>query len=273
MQSTFDAIVLAGYDRDRPDEFTTQMGQPHKALIDVNGRPMVWHVVHALAACAGVARIFVIGLSEADGVDFGHDVLYLPDQGGMLTNAAYAFEILGQDQDQQRHALLLTADIPLLRQEMIAWFLDACRPHDADVYWGIVERTTMEAAFPNSRRSYLRLVEGRFCSGDLYLGRIHAALNAQGPIKEMIDNRKNVLKQVRILGVGMLFRYLVRRLRLEDVLVIGERLLGMQGQAVILPYAEIGMDVDKPHQYRQVAEFMHARPDRYPPETGSPLQD
>ena len=263
-QQRYSALILAGYDREKPDEFTTQHQQPHKALIPLGGRPMVSYVVDALRQCERVDQIVIVGMSEDDGLNLDVAVEYLPDQGGMLDNAMHAFAHVKQTQESGRHALLVTADAPLLRGEMIDWFLDACTPLDHDLYWAIVEQATMEQAFPVSRRTYLRLDEGRFCSGDLYVIRIDAALQYGGPLRELLESRKNVLRQVRLLGFGILLRYLFRRLRMQDVRDVASRLVNMDGTPLIVPFAEMGMDIDKPHQYQQVVDYMRAHADLYP---------
>ena len=263
VQETFDAIVLAGYDPDQPDPLTAEFDQPHKALIPLLERPLVWHVVKALGDSPRIGRILVVGMSAADGVDFPYPVDYMPDQGGMLRNAAEAYRVLSVQHDPGRHALLVMSDAPLLTGAIIDWFLDACRPLAKDVYWGIVEQAVMEEAFPTSRRTYLRLVEGHFCSGDLYLGRISAALQAHGPIQTMIEHRKNVFQQMLRLGPNVILRFIFRRLRLADLLAVAQRLVGASGAPVIMPFAAVGMDVDKPHQYRQVLDYMAAHPEEY----------
>ena len=42
---------------------------------------------------------------------------------------------------------------------------------------------------------------------------------------------------------------LTRRLSLEDAVPRVEKQLGIRGRAILCPYAELAMDVDKPHQF------------------------
>ena len=86
MQERFDAVIVAGYDRHKIDALTEQSGEPHKVLIKIAGKPMIWYIVNALAHSQSVKRIVIVGLGLEDGVEFGHPVHYLPDQGGMFDN-------------------------------------------------------------------------------------------------------------------------------------------------------------------------------------------
>jgi hypothetical protein len=268
MQERFDAVIVAGYDRNKSDPLTEQNGEAHKVLIKIAGKPMIWHVVNALAQSRFVERVVIVGLGPEDGVEFGREVQYLADQGGMLDNVTYGFQWLAQFQSQERYAILLTGDIPLLTGEMLDWFINACQPFDKDVYWGIVEKKTMEATFPNSKRSYLRLVEGQFCSGDLFLGKISVPLRRQELLKQMLMHRKSVVQQLRLLGFGVIVKFLLHRLRLKDLLGIVQPALDLTGASVILPFAEVGMDVDKPHQLAQVLAYLEQHPRATDPQIG-----
>lgn len=261
MQHRFDAVVLAGYDPDRPHPLTAARGEPHKVLIEVAGQSMLARVVQGLVASGRIEHLVVVGLDPVAGLDEiaqrgGCDLSYLPNKPTLFDNAIQGLDLLARRQDPHRHALLMAADVPLLTGEMTAAFLDACRPYDLDVYWGVVERARMETTFPGSRRTYLRLMEGQFCNGEFYLARIESVLRQQSLLREMVESRKNVVSQVRKLGFGVLLRFLTRRLRMADLVDVAHRLFGVSAAPVILPFAESGMDVDKPHQLALVEEYL-----------------
>ncbi len=261
MQTLFDAVILAGYDPTHPDPIAQTEAVPYKVLVEIDGKPMIWHVVRALAACERIQRIVIVGLPPEVAPDFGYPVHYLPNQATLLDNAMHGLRWLAESSSPQHYALLLTGDIPLLTTAMVDWFLTACQSLDKDVFWGIVEQRQMEATFPNSRRSYLSVMEGRFCNGSLFLGRIEAALAQQALLQQLVAQRKNIFRQLWLLGPGVIIKFLLRRLRLADLLGVIERLLHWRGQPVVLPFAESGMDVDKPHQLAQVrAAFAQRTP-------------
>jgi hypothetical protein len=76
----------------------------------------------------------------------------------------------------------------------------------------------------------------------------------------MVEQRKSVWQQLRLLGPGVVFKFLLRRLRMADLLQLIQRLSELRGQTVILPFAETGMDVDKPHQLEQVRTYLRQHP-------------
>jgi hypothetical protein len=222
---------------------------------------MIWHTVRALDESGLSGEIVIVGLDEKDHLDFGRPVHYVPDQGSMTANQRIGAETLRTINGQDRYVLAISADSPLITGEMIRWFVDACRPFAKDIYWGIVEKRVMEATFPLSKRSYLRLREGRFCSGDLFLVDLAAGLRAHRRMERFFNSRKDTFRLVWMLGFSTIFNFLIGRLSLPGLLAVTERELDVKGAPVTVPFAEVGMDIDKPHQLAQVQEYLVAHPE------------
>jgi len=110
----------------------------------------------------------------------------------------------------------------------------------------------MEARFPGSNRTFISLKGMRVCGGDLNLvspNVIHQNLELW---EKLTAQRKNPLKQAGLLGPGILLGLLLHILDLETGVAKISKRLGMVGKATTCPYAELGMDIDKPHQYELV---------------------
>jgi CTP:molybdopterin cytidylyltransferase MocA len=260
-QTQFDVIITAGYDRNKVDPLVEITGQPQKVLIEIAGAPMIWHVVRALEESERIGEIVIVGLDPKDAPDFGRIIHYVADQGGMTSNQRAGAEKAASINSQNRYVLAMAADAPLLTGDMLRWFIDACHPYEHDIYWGIVERHVMEATFPFSKRSYLRLREGQFCSGDLFLLDLEAGLRVHRRMERFFASRKNVFKQVRMLGFNVIFNYLIGRLSLKIMLDVVQRELGATGAPIFVPFAEVGMDVDKPHQLEEIQRYLVQHPE------------
>jgi hypothetical protein len=124
------------------------------------------------------------------------------------------------------------------------------------VYYTAVEKSTMEARFPGSGRSFVPLRGGSFAGGDINMAKV-SAIQANLPLaRQALEFRKNVWRQVRLLGFGTLIKFAFRRLTIADAERVASRALGCQGRAIITPYPEMGMDVDKPHQLDMVRAIL-----------------
>ncbi|MBX3051400.1 MAG: nucleotidyltransferase family protein [Caldilineaceae bacterium] len=261
VQESFDVFITAGYDPDKADPLLAAAGVDHKSLVPVAGKPMIWHVVRAFVESRRAGEIVIVGLGPEHGLDFGVPVHYVPNQPSLWASQNAGVRRLRELNGEDRLIVGTTADIPLLTSEIVRWFIDQSQPYDRELYWGIVPEDVMMTGFPNSKRSYLPLREGRFCSGDLYLGRLSTAEQIQEKMRGFIENRKSVVRQLLLLGPGVILRFLFRRLAIDDLLGVVQRAFGITGKPVILPFAEAGMDVDKPFQWEQVKDYLVRHPE------------
>ncbi len=254
-----DVVVTAGFDPQRPDPLATALGAPQKALIDVAGHPMIWWTVRALRACPFIGHIVVAGLDPALQIDLGEGVTCLPNHPDHLENAVSGVNHLLSINPDTEHALLASGDIPLLRPETVRWFVEACSAGDYDFYYSVVEDRVMEAQFPGAGRSYVRLKEGRFCGGDLFQFRTSVLQANLDLARRLLAERKNPLRQAQMLGWGTLIKLVLGRLTIQEGEQVASRLLRCRAKVVISPYADLAMDVDKPHQLEMARRLLAER--------------
>ncbi len=259
MQSQFDVVITAGYQPGKVDLLAEATGAPRKALVSLAGKPMIWHVVQALHQAHQVRDIVVVGISPDEGIDLGVPVIFEPNHAGMLDNVYAGLKVVHQMHPDAEMAMISSADIPLLTPPVVDWFIDTCRQSEHDVYYAIIEKSVMETAFPESKRSYVPFREGRYCGGDLFMVRLMAANQNEALVRAAMDRRKSAFRQAQLLGFGTLLKFVFHRLTIPDAEKVASRVFGARGRVVISPYATIGMDVDKPFQYDLVKQIMEQK--------------
>jgi hypothetical protein len=74
--------------------------------------------------------------------------------------------------------------------------------------------------------------------------------------RKLLAARKNPLRQASILGYDTLFFLLLRQMSLNVAAQTAGRKLGITGKAVLSPFPEMGMDVDKPMQLEMVTSYL-----------------
>jgi GTP:adenosylcobinamide-phosphate guanylyltransferase len=243
-----DAIVIAG-GVPLPDEplFPFTQGKP-KAMLDMCGKPMIQWVLDALDGANAVEQIVVIGMEEENGLHSSKLKGFLPDQGSMLENIRYGtFEIV-RINPNVGHVIVASSDIPAVLPEQIDWIVQTAEKTDLDVYYNVVSRQVMESRFPGSNRSYVHLKDIDLCGGDLNIIRAAMVSEKDEIWAKIINARKNAFKQAALIGYDTLFLLMLRLISLNDAINKVTQRLHITGQAIVCPYAEIAMDVDKPHQ-------------------------
>jgi len=243
-----DAIVTAG-GTPAPEDllYPYTQGAP-KALLDIAGKPMAQWVLDALSESRLVEHVVMIGLPADCGLACSKPLEFIPDQGEMLDNIRAGAKRVLEMNPVAEHALVVSSDIPAISGESVDWVAEHVLRTNEDIYYNVITKEVMEARFPGSRRSYTRLKEMEVCGGDLNAIRCAMALDTESIWDQIIATRKNVLKQAALIGYDTLILLLLRALTLEQAVGRVTKRLGLTGRALVCPYAEIGMDVDKPHQ-------------------------
>lgn len=256
-----DAVVTAG-GVPRPDQplYVLTQGKS-KALLPIAGRPMVQWVLDALNQAETVRRIVVVGLGPSDtaGLASRKEISYLPNHGSLIANSeAGVKQLLAQDA-AARQALVVSSDIPTLTGAHVDWITRACQETDHEIYYGLVSEADLEKRFPGSKRSYFKLKEGRFCGSDINMfstalvGHYHPAWHT------IVDSRKSILKQASLIGFDTLLITALGQMTIPEALRRAKSKLGVNGRVLLLPYAEAGMDVDKPRQYELVRRDLESQ--------------
>ena len=254
-----DAVVLAG-GIPRPDEplYSYSNGQA-KALIDVAGKPMIQWVLDALGQSKSIDRVLVMGLSSKAELPCKKPISYMSNQGKLLENIKAGTARVLELNPQAEYVMIVSSDIPAVTGEMVDWLVKTCSESDDDLYYNVVRREDMERRYPGSRRTYTRLKDMEVCGGDMNVVRA-AVVNENSDFwNKVFDSRKNPAGQAALLGPGIIFKLLTRQLTADDVIQEVASKLDLKGRAIVCPYPEIGMDVDKPHQLEIVRADMQRR--------------
>ncbi|WP_296598556.1 nucleotidyltransferase family protein [Phenylobacterium sp.] len=234
----FSALVLAG-SRGGEDPVAAYGGAAHKALIRLGGETLLARVVGALRA-AGGGRVAVISSHaevRAEAMRLGAEVL--DEAAGPSLSVKAGAEALGTP------LVVTTADHALLQPEWVTRFL-ADTPEGADVTVLVAARATVEAAAPETKRTWLKLADGDWSGCNLFYLANDRALSVIDLWRRVEAERKRPWKMAQILGPAMLLRYLLRRLSLADAARRLGVLAGVRAAIVPTPYGLASVDVDKP---------------------------
>ena len=240
-----DAVVLAG----APNEGRLKEVSPERweALIDLAGKPLVRHSVEPLLKARTVRRVVVVGpKAELEQALAGLDVDVVPPVGDIFDNVLAGCRHLSAGGADPGLVLVAAADVPLLTPDIIDGLVRMCLERGGDVFYPVASRETMEAGFPGTKRTYGTLREGTFTGGNLFVVRAAVLERVAREAKALIEARKDAVKMALTLGVGFVLRLLLGRLSIAALERHVGRKFGFVARAVIVPWAEIGIDVDKP---------------------------
>ncbi|TFI58892.1 hypothetical protein E2493_07450 [Sphingomonas parva] len=253
------AIVLAGQ---RPGEtgFAESMGVSSKALIPVGGEPMLARVVRTLLASPSIGRVIVLAqsadrlLSQAPAWLRAEARVSTADAGDGISTSIAA---IAGGADAPFPLLVTTADHALLTEDMVETFLG--RTVDTDVSFALVERGTVEAAYPETRRTWLKFFDGHYTGANLFGLANPKARSALEFWARAERDRKKALKMLSFFGPTIFLRALTRTISLDAAAAKVGRALELRLKAIRLPFAEAAIDVDKPSDLALAERAVAAR--------------
>jgi GTP:adenosylcobinamide-phosphate guanylyltransferase len=250
-----DAIVTAG-GIPLPEEplYPATRGQS-KALLDVAGKPMIQWVLDALSESKTVDNVIIVGMTEKSGLKCSKKMYFVSNQGKMVENLQAGARKVKEVNPKGEYALMVSSDIPGITGEMVDWVVNTDMQTDLDVYYHLIEREVMEKRFPGCKRTWTHLKGMDVCGGDMNMGRLSLLLTEETDIwRKITDARKSPLKQAALVGFDTAFLLLTGQLTLEKAETNIMTRLNITGKAIVCPYAEVGMDVDKVFQLEIMRE-------------------
>ena len=219
-----------------------------KALLDLNGKPMIQWVLDAVDGSANIDEIFVVGLPGTTDLISRKPIHYVNDSGEALQNVIAGTEAMVAFDPGMDIFLMTSSDIPALTTEMVDWVIAQGSQADVDLNYFTIRRQAMEKRYPESRRTYTRFQDEQLCSADIFLIRTSKVLNPNARWRDLLAARKSPLKQAAILGYDVLLLMLLRRIKLQKAVEIITRRLDLTARVSFTPFPEMGMDVDKDFQ-------------------------
>jgi hypothetical protein len=157
--------------------------------------------------------------------------------------------------------LVTTADHALLDDAMLNAFFAASATTDADLSFALVPRATIQARFPEARRTYLSFRDEAYSGANLFLFRTPAARKAALFWRRVESQRKRPWRIARAFGITNLILFLSRRLDLESALERASRVIGAKVVPIPLAIAEAAVDVDKLEDLELVRRILAERAD------------
>jgi len=246
-----DVIILAG-GASSDDALNDLTGGKLKSMLEIAGQPMVQWVLDAVDNAPSVGTVVLIGIEDTSGLTCRKPLVTLPDGGSLITNIQQGAKTLQELHPDDSHVVSISADVPAITADIVEAMIKQYSAREVDIYYSVVEREVMEKRYPGSHRTYLKVKGAQVCGGDLNCFSKRAALDPNAIWKDLISLRKSPLKQAALIGLGTLLLLLLRQLTLDQAVKRVCKRLGITGKAIRVPFAEIGMDVDKPFQFEMV---------------------
>lgn len=240
------AVLLAGA-RPIPDPLAVAAGVAVKPLAPVAGEPMINRPARALLAHPAIGQVIVLtqapDLFAADPATAwlaDHpDVRFIVSGGGIASSLLALMDGSGPPFP----LLLTTADHVLLDAAMLDQF--TAEAAGADIAVAMVERGTVLARYPATRRTWLKFRDGWWSGANLFWFGSDKARPVISLWQEVEQDRKKGWKILSVFGPLALIGALLRILTLRGGIARIGRRFGLVARLVAMAKAEACIDADK----------------------------
>lgn len=241
------------------------MGLPAatKALVEVDGVPMIERVLRCLHEAVGAPPVYVSAgdpalLEATEALRRWVAEGWLHHHRSAGSPAASVHDFLSRH-PAERPTLVTTADHPLLTPEMVRHFLEAAEQTGADVAVGVVEASLFRARFPRVRRTFVPLGEEAVTGANLFYFRTARAAEAARFWVRAEVVRKRPWRMAALFGPLALLRFALGRLSLDEAAERVSAAMGVRAAMVRMPFAECAIDVDGAADLEAAARVLAAR--------------
>jgi len=252
MTNKVSVLILAGQREGVTDQLCQNTGVKWKALLPIHGIPMIEYVFSALAQSSVVENPYWISGVDQDLVGGKHN--QSPAAAGPASSVVVAAEA-----GIPYPFMVTTCDHPLLTPEMVDAFVGGAQMADVDFALGLAEKSIIQPAYPNVKRTYLKFANVNVSGCNLFYIKNEKGLEAIRFWQAAQNDRKKPAKLASRLGFGMLFKYVTGRLTLAGAFEYVSARFGIKAEPVILPFAEAAIDVDKPSDLELVTSILAKR--------------
>ena len=230
-------LILAGQREGVVDPLCEAAGVERKAIIPINGKPMIDYVLDALTSAKLKAPFHVSGFDAA----YDSRLTQSPSAPGPAGSAYAALT-----DDISFPCLMTTCDHPLLTQDMLDFFTVKAIESGADFCVGFAQKSVIQPAYPDVKRTYWNFSDTPVSGCNLFYIANEKGLAAIEFWKQAQHLRKQPIKLARTVAWGLLFKYLLGRLTLTEAFAYISKRLGITASPILIPIAEAAIDVDKP---------------------------
>ncbi|MEA2554066.1 MAG: hypothetical protein QOJ65_2242 [Fimbriimonadaceae bacterium] len=240
--ASYDAILPAGGRIDPP--FSDVVGTTSKALIELDGRTILARTLRALNDSGVVGRTVVIGTPEVlQHRDAALATHTLPEGATGPENIFRGLDLLLSSGSPPEKVLIVTTDLPFLEGGIIRRYLELVSP-DKHISVPLIREHEYNARFPDTSAMFIKLRDGSFTTGCMYVIDVKALQKARTHIERVFENRKSKVGMAMLLGPAFVAKWLTKRLTLTDVENKIQAMLGVSGNAVQGSPPELAFDVD-----------------------------
>ena len=253
----FTIIVLAAQRDGRLDPLAAEAGVSHKCLVPIGGRPLLAHVLAALAEVEGVEGVRIVVEPGAEDLLRSVAMPAALHVGFDAAEASIADSVYAGAKSTSGPVIITTADNVLLTAAAVRQVADRLRAGDDGVL-ALARKEAVLSAHPEGQRRFYKFRDGEFSNCNLY-GLSQRGLAFAETFREGGQFAKNPMRLARAFGFFNLALMRSGLITLKQAIDRMGRRFGLKASAVVLEDGAHAIDVDNARTYGIAAQLLDRR--------------
>ncbi|GAA4043637.1 NTP transferase domain-containing protein [Parerythrobacter jejuensis] len=262
MDTKVTALVLAGRRSGVLDPLAARAGVNQKAVVPINGKPLIEHTLSAVAACDRIGAIRVVAHESAE-IEAIPLVASLKAE-GRLTFTEAKFNLVDSVASGTEGAdfpvLITTADNTLVTPEGYAEFIDKALAVKADAAAALARKEDVQAADPRGQAKFYEFKDGGFSNCNMYWIGNAGALDAAEIFRNGGQFVKFPSRIAKAFGLINLARFYFGIGDRDAIFAKVSKRFGYSIHGITMSNGEYAIDVDNERTY-EVSEKLLAKRD------------
>ena len=255
------ALIMAGKRSGVLDPLAENAGVAQKCVVPVHGKPMIEHVVEALAACERVDAIHVVA-HEHDEIASIPLVKRLSDQGRLHFREGkfnLVDSVVSGAEGASFPLLITTADNCLVTADGYAEFVDKALATDSQAAAAMARKEDVLAADPVGQKRFYEFSDGEYSNCNTYWIGSQEALSAAEIMREGGQFVKFPSRIIKAFGLMNLIRFYFGWGSKERLFEQVSRRFGFKLSILVLSSGEFAVDVDNERTFAVTERLLNKR--------------
>lgn len=266
----YPVLILAGSDKERRE--IMQIHDPEekyksKVLLPMCGKTVLEWVVEEFLKSPYIDEVFVLGLSDKE-IKFEGPIHHIPI--GLDTSIGQKYRAgldhLVKTNKVQDNLIYCSADCPGIKVETINSFIEYVQSNQGyDFIATVVPHEIVEESFPDSGRGVARLRDYNLTQGEMVSVSPYLIEKCQKEIDEFTElgtrKQRSFMTAIKLvakrpLSWYRLFKIIIGRGKLNDVIIAFSRAFKLKADALVMDDAGLALDMDLPQDYEKLTEYV-----------------
>ncbi|KPF64636.1 NTP transferase domain-containing protein [Porphyrobacter sp. AAP60] len=255
------ALVLAGKRAGVLDPLAARAGVAQKAVVPINGVPMIERVVRQVAACDAVDAIRIVA-HERDEIAALPTIAALAQKNRLtIVEGRHNLvdSVVGAVDGAAFPVMITTADNCLVTPDGYAEFIAGCLAAGAEGAAGLARKEDVQAADPQGQQRFYKFRDGGYSNCNLYWLGNTKAVSAAEIWREGGQFVKFPRRIIKAFGLLNLLRFWLGNGTKEKLFAQISRRFGLRLVPVVLSDGHFAIDVDNETTYAVTEKILKQR--------------